>query len=304
MSELNKPATKPTEERMPVSMILKNQNIKQLATNLELTQAQIQKANASALQLSAKPELKNCDPMSLVRYCYETARFNFVRDDAIYPVPYGKEVQAQIGYKGFRELAMRSGKYDDINASKVYDCDKIYRDRESGEIKVEFNEDYKAIAKAQIVGYLAYARSKDGRITNTYFMTKEQLEAHGKKFSKSYNSTNSVWKENFDKMAMKTTIKQLCQMLDQTPELQEAIKMDQIVINKDLNSKNEYLDNPYTETAENKNKTIEAEAVEIAAATGTEEILDDPKEKKIENPTPTTETNDELKEVDDAKLFD
>ena len=294
MSELvnQKPTT--AGDKVPVSMILKNQNIKQLATNLELTQAQIQKANASALQLSARPELKNCDPMSLVRYCYETARFNFVRDDAIYPVPYGKEVQAQIGYKGFRELAMRSGKYDDINASKVYDCDKIYRDRESGEIKVEFNTDYKAITKAQIVGYLAYARSKDGRITNTYFMTKEELEAHGKKFSKSYNSTNSVWKENFDKMAMKTTIKQLCQMLDQTPELQEAIKMDQIVINKDLNSKNEYLDNP--ETAETKNKTIEAEAVEVAAATGTEEILEDPKQ------TPK-ETN-EIKEVDDAKLFD
>lgn len=291
------------ETRTPMSIVLKNPKIKELATNLNLSQAQIQKANASALQLSLKPELQACDPHSLIRYCYETARFNFVRDDAIYPVPYGNEVQAQIGYKGFRELAMRSGKYDDINASKVYDCDKIYRDRESGEIKVEFNEDYKAIAKAQIVGYLAYARSKDGRITNTYFMTKEELEAHGKKYSKSYNNSKSVWKENFDKMAMKTTIKQLCQMLDQTPELQDAMRMDQIIMNQDLSRKNEYLDNP-EETAENKNRTIEAEAVEIAAATGTEEILEDPKEKKIENPTPTTETNDEIKEVDDAKLFD
>ena len=270
-------------EKQTVSIVLKNPKIKELATNLQLSQAQIQKANASALQLAARPELSKCDAASLVRYCYETARFNFVREDAIYPVPYGSEVQAQIGYKGFRELAMRSGKYDDINASDVYDCDKIYRDRESGEIKVDFNEDYTKLAKAKVVGYLAYARAKDGRITNTLFMTKEQIEAHGKKYSKTYDSDKkSVWKENFTKMAKKTVIKQLCGMLDQTPELQDAMRMDQIVMNSNLERKNEYLDNPYYEpsTEENKNKTIEAEAVEVEEKTGTEELGQNPTPKQ------------------------
>lgn len=247
--EMNK---KPT-----MSVILKSQAVAELGKSLDLTQEQLAKAKSSALALSSSSILKNCEPFSLVKYCYETARYNFSRDDCIYPVPYGNSVQAQVGYKGFREIAMRSGKYNEINASPVYSCDKVKRDRLTGKIVVEFEEDINATENASIVGYYAYALGKDNTLLNSYYMSVNTLEEHGKKYSKSYNSLWGDKKFGFPKMAMKTVIKQLCSQLDNTPMLDDLKKVDQIVFGGQ-NQTNEYLDNPM-----NKNKTfVDIEPIE------------------------------------------
>ncbi len=228
--------------KLTVSQALAKPAIIELGKNLELTQEQLAKARSSALTLQSSPTLKNCDGLSIVKYCYETARYNFTRDDAIYPVPYGNGVQAQMGYKGFRELAMRSQKYNEISCSAVYDCDKVYRDRDTGSIKVEFNEDINATLKAKVIGYYAYAINKIGQLTNSIYWTKSMCEAHGKKYSKTYDKTWGRDSYMFDKMAKKTVIKQLCSELDQTPELTRALQQDQIVYGAD--GKTSYEDNP------------------------------------------------------------
>ena len=97
-----------------MSVILASNSIAELGKSLCLTEKQLMKARSSALTLSSDPKLSKCDPYSLVKYCFEIARYNFSRDDCAYPVPYGNKVQAQIGYKGFRELAMESQKYDEV----------------------------------------------------------------------------------------------------------------------------------------------------------------------------------------------
>lgn len=221
-----------------MSVILASNSAKALGQNLNLNNEQLMKANATALALSSNPTLKNCDRFSILKYCYETARYNFSREDCIYPVPYGNSIQAQLGYKGLRELVLRSNKYNEVNCSLVYDCDNVYRDEDTGKIKVSFNKDYTKLATAKIIGYYAYAIDKDNVVVNTLFWSKEQAEKHGKTYSKTYNSLWGKDENSFNKMAKKTLIKQLCSELSTTPELTSALRQDGYVYGKG------YEDNP------------------------------------------------------------
>lgn len=230
-------------EQPKMSVILASSGIKSLGETLMLSQDQVMKAKSSALSLSNNPVLAKCDQFSLVKYCFEMARYNFSRDDCAYPVPYGNKVQAQIGYKGFREIAMRSNKYNNIDASLVLSCDKVKRNRVSGAVEVEFEEDYNKTINASVIGYLAFATNKHNEVVNSVYMSKEQCEKHGKIYSKTYNSTWGKDENTFNKMAMKTVIKQLCGKLDATPELERLIAQDQLVYGKS-GEQDKYLDNP------------------------------------------------------------
>lgn len=230
-----------------MSAILASNGIKELANSLSLTPKQINKAKGAALALSSNPNLSKCDPFSLVKYCYEIARYDFSRDDCVYPVPYydshtgSTKVQAQIGFRGFRELAYQSGLYSEINASVVYSDDKVRRDRETGEIVVEFSESPEAMDGA-IVGYFAFAKDKQGKLISSVYMSKAKMDKHRDTYSK---SKSGPWTTSYEKMALKTVIKQLCGQISTSPLLNDAIKLDQSVIGgKDETDK--YLDNPIT----------------------------------------------------------
>ncbi len=239
-----------------ISDLIASRGAKELAGSLQLTPSQIQKANSAALTLSTNSMLRSCSPASILKYVYEVARYDFSRDDCVYPVPYGNSIQAQMGYKGFRELALKSGAYYDVNAVKVYDCDKIKRDRDTGKIKIEFEEDYTKTLKAKVIGYYAYAQAKeDKEIVNSVFWSKEMCEKHGKAYSKTFNS---LWGKNeysFDKMALKTVLKQLCNELKTTPELESAKKIDGYVYGQG------YADNPQNKKLETSNFDKEFDAV-------------------------------------------
>lgn len=238
-------------EKQNVSTILASGAIKQLSMNMQLTPEQIQKASSSALQLSTNDKLRSCDAFSIVKYCFETSRYNFVRDDAIYPVPYSNSIQAQVGYKGFIEIALRSGKYSKINASVVHKCDKVAVDEETGEINVKFNKDFLLRKDDEVMGYYAYAKDKNYKICDSYYMTKNEVENHRAKYSKA----GPIWRDSFDKMALKTVIKQLCKTIDQTPMLKDVIELDQKVFNHGLKD-GEYLDNPSNQNSNFVNNTI------------------------------------------------
>ena len=233
--------TLPTQ-KITISQALTSSFTSNLAKGLNLTAKQEMKARSSALQISGNSTLAKCNPFSIIRYCFEVSRYDFSRDDCVYPIAYGANIQAQVSVRGYKELAMRSGKYKKINASVVYDCDTISRNAITGEISVSFNEDVSKLATAKIVGYYAYAIDLNNELANTIFWTKEQCEQHGRTYSKSYNS---VWAKSFDKMALKTVIKQLCNILDTSQEMKELIETDQLVFG-DEKGKNEYLDNPQT----------------------------------------------------------
>lgn len=255
------------QKRPSMSAILASNGTKVLAQNLRLTNEQIMKANSTALTLSTNPSLAKCNPVSIIKYVYEVARMNFSRDDCVYPVPYGNSIQAQIGYKGFKELAMKSGEYLDVNAKIVYECDQIIRDEDTGIIKVKFEKDYEKTIGAKIKGYYAYAISKETKeICNTVYWSKDICEKHGRYYSKTYDSLWGKNEQSFNKMALKTVLKQLCNELSTTPQLELAKKSDGYVYGEG------YADNP-----QNNKKVLNEIDSTFEEETG--EIIDNPAEE-------------------------
>lgn len=140
--------------------------------------------------------------------------------------------QFQIMYKGLIQLAQRSGQYKTINASEIYDGELIYENRVTGEYVFDFTKK----KSNKIIGYTAYFKLING-FEKTTFWTIEEIERHGKRFSKMYAFGKGLWadKKNggFEAMARKTVLKNLISKFGPlTIDFQtaKAIKYDQAVV--------------------------------------------------------------------------
>ena len=146
-----------------------------------------------------------------------------------YIVPYGSDAQFQLGYKGLIQLAQRTGKYKAINATPVYEN----QFKSFNHLTEELDADFTKAGEGKIVGYASYFKLLNGFEKTTYW-TIEKVNAHGKRFSKSFNS--GPWKSDFDAMACKTILKQsLSKYGPLSIEMERAIISDQAVI-RDVDS--------------------------------------------------------------------
>lgn len=109
--------------------------------------------------------------------------------------------QMQIGYKGYVQLAMRSGQYKNLNANVIYEGMEIEEDYLSGEIKIVGSK-----KSDNVIGYFCYFKLNNG-FEKIKYMTKEEVVDHAKRFSKTY--PNGAWKDHFDSMALKTVTRLL-----------------------------------------------------------------------------------------------
>lgn len=170
-----------------------------------------------------------------------------------------QEAQFQLGYKGFIQLAMRSGQFKTINATDVREGEIQNIDRLTGEIEFNWIQDSER-EKSKVVGYVAYMKLNNG-FEKSLYMSVEDLKKHGQKYSKSYNKSFSNWKQMFEAMAIKTVIKLLLsKYAPLSIQMQEAVKYDQAIIKGE--DKIEYTDNPETidieaESVEEENSRIE-----------------------------------------------
>jgi recombination protein RecT len=145
--------------------------------------------------------------------------------------------QFQLGYKGFKQLALRSGQFSVIpNATDIKEGELKSRNRLTGECVFEFIEDDKERAKAKTIGYASYFKLINGA-ESTFYMSIEEMEAHALRYSQTYRSKNdytkksSKWTTDFDDMAKKTVIKlNLSRNAPLSVEMQDAIKADQSVM--------------------------------------------------------------------------
>ena len=120
-----------------------------------------------------------------------------------YIIPYGNEAQFQMGYKGYIQLAMRTGQYQTINAAEVFEGEIVKQNRFTGEY--EFGEK----TSDKIVGYIAYFKLVNG-FEKYLYMSIEEMQAHAKKFSKNYKGGTEKWGiTDFHSMAIKTVLKRL-----------------------------------------------------------------------------------------------
>ena len=185
-----------------------------------------------------------------------------------YIVPYNRKqkdgsyqvlAQFQLGYKGFIQLAQRSGQFRTINATDVREGEITEYNRLTGDIEFEWIEDRKDRDKAKIIGYVGYFKMING-FEKTMFMTIDDLKNHGKQYSQSFKKGYGLWETNLDAMSIKTVLKLLLsKYAPLSIEMQTAVLTDQAVIN-DWGAKDiEYPDNEevipdVTEVASKKEK--------------------------------------------------
>lgn len=207
-------------------------------------------ANNSTLQV--------CDPYTIMFAAMKATALNLPLDNALgfaYVIPYKdnkKKVtlaQFQIGYKGYKQLALRTNQFAVIpNSTEVREGELVKRNRLTGECVFKFIEDDEERSKLPIIGYCSYFRLLN-KAESTFYMTKDEMEAHAKRYSQSYRSSNeyvrkmSPWTQDFNSMALKTVLKlNLSKNAPLSIEIIDAINADQAVMLKSENDY-EYVDN-------------------------------------------------------------
>jgi recombination protein RecT len=182
-------------------------------------------------------KLQNVNPQSIFGAAVVAATLDLPVDKNLgfsWIVPYGQKAQFQIGWKGFVQLAMRTGQYERINVTPVYEGQYVKSDPLTGDF--EFDWDNKKSEK--ITHYAAYFRLING-FEKSLIMTVEEVEAHGRRYSKTFN--NGPWKTDRSKMAMKTVLKLLLSRYGiLSTKMQVATNSDQAAIK---NGAYEYVDN-------------------------------------------------------------
>lgn len=170
-----------------------------------------------------------------------------------------KQAQFQIGAKGYKQLAMRTGQYLDLDVIHVKQGEFLGRDKFTGKYRFEFIEDEDARENTPIIGYLAYFELLNGFKKQLYW-TVAKMEKHADTYSDAFNLAaykllkngeikeadmwkySSHWYKNFDEMADKTMIRQLISKWGiMSIEMQDAVTKDMAVIDKDGNAG--YVDN-------------------------------------------------------------
>ena len=179
----------------------------------------------------------------------------------------GKVAQFQLGYKGYIQLAIRSGQYKKLNVLAIKEGELVRYNPLEEEIEVNLIEDDEVRENTPTIGYYAFFEYTNG-FKKAMYWSKKKMEAHAMKYSKGYAAKKgyTFWEKDFDGMAYKTMLRQLISKWGiMSIEMQNAIDADMAVIHED-NSK-EYVDFEEVES----NNMVEAEAVEVVDAEIVEE---------------------------------
>lgn len=216
----------------------------------------------SVLQIVASNKmLANADPMSIYNAASVAATLDLPINNNLgfaYIIPYNQKfqdetgqwkskqvAQFQLSYKGFIQLAQRSGQFKTISATPIYEGQIAENNPLTG-IKFDFEKR----ASETVIGYASYFELLNG-FYKTLYLTIDELKKHGAKYSKSYSHKTSIWQDNFDAMAQKTVIKLLLsKYAPLSIEMQKAVLTDQAVINNEDGTELNYIDNECVEVIE------------------------------------------------------
>jgi recombination protein RecT len=165
-----------------------------------------------------------------------------------YIVPYndrksGKCIaQFQMGYKGFIQLAQRTGQFKTISATPIYEGQLVSENPLTG-----FVFDFSKKTSNVIIGYASYFALLNG-FEKTFYMPVENAKAHGKKYSQTFKKDFGLWKDDFDGMAIKTVLKLLLsKFAPLSVEMQKAVTLDQSIIQNPEGTEFRYADNEAVE---------------------------------------------------------
>lgn len=154
--------------------------------------------------------LSQCDPMLIVKEAMKGAGLDLPLNRNLgfaYVLPYKEKgvpkPQFQMGYKGYIQLAIRTGQYKHLNAGIIYEGEEMVEDRIKGTLDIGGKK-----KSDKAIGYFCYMQLLNG-FEKAIAWTRDKVESHAKRFSKSYGKGFSPWSSDFDAMAMKTMVLQL-----------------------------------------------------------------------------------------------
>ena len=154
-----------------------------------------------------------------------------------------KVAQFQLGYKGYIQLAIRSGQYKKLNVLAIKKGELVKYDPLNEEIEVNLIDDEEERENAETIGYYAMFEYTNGFRKSMYW-SKAKMEKHALKYSKGYSAHKgyTFWEKDFDGMAYKTMLRQLISKWGiMSIDMQQAVEKDMATINTD--GTYEYVDN-------------------------------------------------------------
>lgn len=200
--------------------------------------------------VSNNPALSDCSQSSILSAAFLGESLKLSPSPQLgqyYMVPFnsktGKVAQFQLGYKGYIQLAIRSGQYKKLNVLAIKEGELIKYDPLNEEIEVRLIDDELVRENAKTIGYYAMFEYTNG-FRKTMYWSKEKMEAHALKYSKGYQAKKgyTFWEKDFDAMAYKTMLRQLISKWGiMSIEMQTAMDGDMAVINED--GTKDYVDN-------------------------------------------------------------
>lgn len=200
-----------------------------------------------------------------------------------------KVAQFQLGYKGYIQLAIRSGYYKKLNVISIKEGELIRFDALNEEIEVKLIENDTEREAAKTIGYYAMFEYTNG-FRKAIYWSREKMMAHADKYSMAFSAAkyqdlldgkipqsemwkySSFWYKDFDGMAYKTMLRQLISKWGiMSIELQTAIDKDMAAIHDDGSV--DYVDNSVDYEAAP--EASQAPVIETNPATG-EVVNNDP----------------------------
>lgn len=181
--------------------------------------------------VNSTQSLQNVDQMSVIQTAMVAASLDLPIDKNLgymWLVPYKHQATPQIGYKGYIQLAQRSGQYRRMNAIVVYEGEFGGWNPLTEELI--YTPENKSSDK--VVGYLGHFELLNG-FEKTVFWTREEVDKHRQRFSKMSggNTPSGVWRTDFDAMALKTVLRNmLTKWGPMSVYMQTAISKDEQVI--------------------------------------------------------------------------
>ena len=255
-------------EKTPLTAYLTNDAVKKQINNVVGGTNGTRFISSIVSAVQTTPALQECTNPSILSAALLGEALNLSPSPQLgqyYLVPFNnrkkgcKEAQFQLGYKGYIQLAIRSGYYKKLNVLPIKEGELLCYNPLDEEIEVNLIEDDLIREETPTVGYYAMFEYENG-FRKTMYWTKRKMMAHADKYSAAFHAADmeriekgevpekdmwkysSFWYKDFDGMAMKTMLRQLISKWGiMSIDLQTAIEKDMAVINEDGNP--EYIEN-------------------------------------------------------------
>ena len=241
---MNEMQTRP--QKMTFSMAINSTGYQKLINSTIKDQAKAARfVTAITSAVAVNPLLQECDPATILSAALLGESLGLSPSPQLgqyYLVPFNntkkgcKDAQFQLGYKGYVQLALRSGYYKRLNVFAVKAGELKSWNPVTEELEIELIQDDEIREKTATIGYVASFTYVNG-FSKTLYWSRQKMEAHALRYSKGYSAKKgyTFWEKEFDAMAFKTMLRQLISKWGiMSIDLQTAFEQDSIVESGDF----------------------------------------------------------------------